>query len=125
MHFDLLAKCSKRMYACGAAIAVLNSKMAGLKRFYGKDDLSDIEVVIVEAETPCEGSGSQLSRGEQLVLPGHRLAVCGASAVLSAQVGAPRFIIDPLWYVWRACALRLQRGMHTAALRLQPAAICH
>jgi hypothetical protein len=60
--------------------------MAGIESFYGKEDLADMDVVIVEAES--ESSSRKRSRGEELVLPGHRLAVCGASEVLNAQVSA-------------------------------------
>lgn len=62
--------------------------MAGLKGFYGREDLADLDVVIVQANTmACDKSSRRKrSRAEELVLPGHRLAVCAASEVLSAQV---------------------------------------
>jgi hypothetical protein len=63
--------------------------MAGIESFYGKEDLADMDVVIVEVGSEDSmHSRRKRSRGEELVLPGHRLAVCGASEVLNAQVRA-------------------------------------
>jgi hypothetical protein len=63
--------------------------MAGLKSFYGREDLADMDVVVVEtAVDVARSSRRKRSRGEELVLPGHRLAVCSASEVLNAQVSA-------------------------------------
>jgi hypothetical protein len=61
--------------------------MAGLESFYGREDLADTDVVIAEAEAEAASSSRRKrSRGEELLLPGHRLAVCAASEVLNAQV---------------------------------------
>ncbi|WIA12744.1 hypothetical protein OEZ85_006379 [Tetradesmus obliquus] len=62
--------------------------MAGLEGFYGRENLADLDVVIVQANTmACDKSSRRKrSRAEELVLPGHRLAVCAASEVLSAQI---------------------------------------
>jgi hypothetical protein len=81
--------------------------MAGLESFYGRVDLADMDVVIAEAEADGARSSRQMvpeaeadgarssrrkrSRGEELLLPGHRLAVCTASEVLNAQVNASLF----------------------------------
>jgi hypothetical protein len=66
--------------------------MAGLERFYGREDLADMDVVIVEAEIHgARSSRRKRALGEELVLPGHRVVVtewwvCAASEVLDAQV---------------------------------------
>jgi hypothetical protein len=63
--------------------------MAGLERFYGREDLADMDVIIVEAEADdARSSRRKRPRGEDLVLPGHRLALCAASEVLDSQVSA-------------------------------------
>jgi hypothetical protein len=63
-------------------------QMAGLESFYGREDLADIYIIITKTnDRACDGeSRRKRARTEELVLPGHRLAVCAASEVLNAQV---------------------------------------
>jgi hypothetical protein len=69
--------------------------MAGLERFYGREDLADMDVVIVEAEIDgARSSRRKRARGEELVLPGHRVVVCAASEVLDAQVSVLLMLDD-------------------------------
>jgi hypothetical protein len=64
--------------------------MAKLESFYGREDFADMDVVKVEDEAAVvRSSRRKRSRREELVLPGHRVAVCAASEVLNAQVSVP------------------------------------
>jgi hypothetical protein len=70
--------------------------MAGLESFFGREDLSDLDVVIRQQHAVDCTASSTRKRSRQvvlekyseedLVLPGHRLALCAASEVLNAQV---------------------------------------
>jgi hypothetical protein len=61
--------------------------MSGIISFWGKPELADVEVVIREIRENAVANGRRKrGREEQLVLPGHKVVLCGASKVLEAQV---------------------------------------
>jgi hypothetical protein len=76
--------------------------MAGLASFYGREDFADMDVVIIELESAAS-SRRKRSRGAELVLPGHRVAVCAASEVLNAQVSASLYDWQLKWVILSVC----------------------